>query len=159
MSNRFGILIVLLALLIASCSSESSGPVSIVVSLDKAIMEGDMDAALALFADDGTIEVKGDSEYSGKDQLETILSDMLAPEGSTALLTDSDLDGENSTWIRELCIPDAGCFTGSNEVIAIDGDNIKWMREVRDPDNVILGTSSLEAIVKDGVISYWLVER
>ncbi len=134
----FGALLSFLALilpLIVSCTSGVSELESLVLSLDQAIMDGDVKSALKLFSDDATLEIEGSGTFTGKERLEAVISRMTPIEGSTCELSNFEISGDNISWIREVCDPDEYCV-----------------------DDECCFKTSNEAIIKDGVISSWYME-
>jgi hypothetical protein len=102
------ILSILLMLLLGACGGGETavmGPAEVMDAYTEAINNHDVEAALALVADDAVYERPAGS-FNGKEEIRGFIEDLIARDVQVELVGERTVDGERVTWQSHVRIKD-----------------------------------------------------
>jgi len=102
------LLIVLVASLLAACQSGGSStadPAAVMDAYTTAINAGDVEAALALVADDAVYDRPGGT-YNGKEEIRGFVQDLVDRHVHVELVGERTVNGDTVTWVSHVTIDD-----------------------------------------------------
>jgi hypothetical protein len=102
------VLSILLILLLVACGGGETavmGPAEVMDAYTAAINSRDVEAALALVADDAVYERPAGS-FNGKEEIRGFIEDLIAREAQIELIGERTVDGERVTWQSHIRIKD-----------------------------------------------------
>ena len=121
-------ILIIAALVLASCGGSGSGADNIVNEYYSAIENGDADAAASLFAEDAVIVTPSGKVLTGIDAIKSsFIPYDLQNMDRVEFLSDFTESGEKITWMQEWHHVEGDVFTSDCEVTTENGKIVEWL--------------------------------
>jgi ketosteroid isomerase-like protein len=116
------------ALVAAGCSSESDDPAAVLAAYETARNSGDVDAVMALYADNAVVENHplANTTREGTAEIRALETQVPAIQGSTGGIefTDTVVSGNSVTANYAFFNVDGECFGGKDTEVSVEDDKI-----------------------------------
>lgn len=120
--------VIALALVGAGCSSESDNPAAVLAAYETAPNSGDVDAAMALYAENAVVENHplANTTREGTAEIRALETQVPAIQGSTGGIefTDTVVSDNSVTANYAFFNEDGECFGGKDTEVSVEDDKI-----------------------------------